>query len=161
MPRRRSTAGVVTTAQTSSGLFLKAHEQKKSSLVTHGPGLNLSPGNFISYDYLYEEFVDDEDSEIVANEDFTKTLPRGYKVHSGYGCCHSAKSNLNNNISRSQSVDELTHKSREKGRVQLVVSSNSFVSCTLPRPPKPARSGLNVLEKGARGVTTLPPQVSY
>ncbi len=145
----------MSTSQTSSGLFLKAHEQKKSSTVTPHP--SLTQGNFIAADdFLYEEFVDDEDLDPIVHEDYPKTLPRGYKVYNDHGCCHSVKSNPNN-ISRSQSVDELTHKSREKGRVQLVLSSNSFVSCTLPRPPKPSRSGLS---EDKRGVINLPPQVS-
>jgi hypothetical protein len=47
---------------------------------------------------------------------------------------------------------------------QLVVSSDSFVSCTLPRPPKPVRSVLTVQEKltqESQDVSSLPPQVSF
>jgi len=155
LPRRRSTAGVVT--QSPSGLFIKAHEQKKSVLQSYSMGQGT--GKVVSDDYLHEEFVDDEEDNVIFHDDHIKTLPRDYKVNNGRSCNHLVKSDLSN-ISRSKSVGELSHTTRVKGRVQLVVSSNSFVSCTLPRPPKPARSGLNGHDKGSKETKGLPPEVS-
>ena len=108
-------------------------------------------------EYLHEEFVDDEDridydvfatlpkastTTTTLNDEFdhtaTQTLPRSYKIKSDRTVApmkFAAKA-------RSMSVGELSLENRERGRVQLVVSSDSFVSCTLPRPPKPIRSGI-------------------
>ena len=71
-----------------------------------------------------------------------QTLPRSYKVNSD----NSVSTKFSPNF-RSQSVGELSLENREKGRVQLVLSSDSFVTSTLPRPPKPVRSVLTVQEK--------------
>ena len=124
-------------------------------------------------EYLQEAFVDDEDianfgdaypalqKTTLRKPEFdlsaTQTLPKSYKLKTS-----DVKSTIGTKFSpnfRSQSVGELSIENREMGRVQLVVSSDSFVTSTLPRPPKPVRSVLTVQEKLTQDIPSLPPQV--
>ena len=109
-----------------------------------------------------ESFVDHED------ENKTQTLPRSYKTGGQNQSKSLQKKLLNhenkNGLSRTQSANG----------VNLVLSSNSFVSSTMPngqqsngnevstKQPiqKPIRPVLTVQEKLAQEMPSLPPQVS-
>jgi hypothetical protein len=68
----------------------------------------------------------------------------------------------NNNESKHLSAHQKCGTSKDEKGVQLVLSSDSFVSSTLPRSSnsqKPIHTILTVQEKLAQDLTSLPPQV--
>lgn len=123
-----------TTLQPASGIFIKAHEQKKTNQAT-----------------LFSNF---QQNGQVHNQDHTRNDESSEEEYESLENSYNLKPNFI--ISRSQSVDELYHIQNEKP-----ISSTNFINCTLPWPGRPIRSVLTVQEKLAQDLPSIPPQVGF
>ncbi len=117
--------------QHASGIFIKAHEQKKSNqtlLANYQPNLYVPNQGSVAKDHFSEEDLESLENSFNLKPNFI--------------------------LSRSQSVDELGPNHDEH-----TISSNNFIHCTLPWPRRPIRSVLTVQEKLAQDLPSILPQV--